>query len=85
MLVLSVSTGLMNFKPGIVEAFYGMDNVRFVNPTFIGDTLHLESVLIDKQEKTKGGGVVTVKQVVKKQTGEEVVMFDMKVLINGKG
>lgn len=81
MLVLSVSTGLMDFKPGIVVAFYGMDYVRFVNPTFIGDTLRLESELIGKQEKNDETGILTVKQVLRKQTGEEVAVFNMKMLI----
>lgn len=84
MLVLSVSTGLMNFKQGIVVAFYGMDNVRFVCPTFIGDTIHLESELIDVQEKDDSRGVITVKQRVKKQSGEDVAVFNMKMLINKK-
>ena len=39
MLTLSLATGLMVFKPGIVLAFYGIDRVRFVKPTYIQDTL----------------------------------------------
>ncbi len=85
MLVLSISTGLMNFKPGVVVALYGMENVRFINPTFIGDTLHLESELIEIQNKDELRGVITVKQVVKKQTGEKVAVFQMKMLMNKMG
>lgn len=82
MLILSVSTGLLHFETGIVVAFYGMEKVRFVKPTFIGDTIHLEvevTDILDKDEKT---GVVTTKVDIKKQTGETVAVNYMKILIN---
>lgn len=82
MLILSVTTGLLHFEPGIVVAFYGMDKVRFTNPTFIGDTIHLRGKVIDVQEKGTKQGVVTVLQEVKKQTNETVAVFEMKILCN---
>lgn len=42
MLVLAVASGLWRLDPEIVVAFYGLDRVRFVAPTRIGDTLHVE-------------------------------------------
>jgi len=84
MLVLSVTTGLVQFEPGIVVAFYGMDKVRFTNPTFIGDTIHLSGKVIDLQSKGPNQGVVTVLQEVKKQTDETVAVFEMKLLVNKK-
>ena len=56
MLILSVTTGLLKFEPGIVVAFYGMDKVRFTNPTFIGDTIHLNANVIDLKEKNHHKG-----------------------------
>ncbi|SES42196.1 MaoC/PaaZ C-terminal domain-containing protein [Psychrobacillus sp. OK032] len=84
MLVLSITTGLVHFEPGIVVAFYGMDKVRFTNPTFIGDTIHLSGKVIDLQSKGLNQGVVTVLQEVKKQTDETVAVFEMKLLVNKK-
>jgi 3-hydroxybutyryl-CoA dehydratase len=84
MLILSVATGLLKFEPGIVVAFYGMEKVRFSNPTFIGDTIHLNSKVIDLNEKSQSQGIVTVLLEVKKQTDEIVAVFEMKVLVNRK-
>lgn len=82
MSILSITTGLVTFEPGIVVAFYGMDKVRFTNPTFIGDTIHLDAKVIDLKDRNESQGLVTVLQEVKKQTGETVVAFDMKILMN---
>ena len=48
MLVLSVATGLMPLEDMAIIAFYAMDNVRFLAPTKIGDTLHVELEVTDK-------------------------------------
>ncbi|PTX61868.1 acyl dehydratase [Melghirimyces profundicolus] len=82
MLVLSAASGLQIFEPGIVVAFYGMDQVRFTNPTFIGDTIHVEMTVEEMQDKGNGTGVLTAKQEVKKQTGETVITGTIKVLLN---
>ncbi|MFB5284121.1 MaoC/PaaZ C-terminal domain-containing protein [Peribacillus sp. Hz7] len=84
MAILSITTGLVAFEPGIVVAFYGMDKVRFTNPTFIGDTIHLNAKVIDLKDRSQSQGLVTVLQEVKKQTGETVAVFDMKILMNKK-
>ncbi|MBS4030226.1 MAG: MaoC family dehydratase N-terminal domain-containing protein [Clostridiales bacterium] len=81
MLLLSVATGLMEFKPGIVIAFYGMDKVRFVSPVFIGDTISLEMEVIDKNDKDGKGGVVTVKVTIFNQRNETAVSAAFKFLL----
>jgi 3-hydroxybutyryl-CoA dehydratase len=85
MLVLSVGTGLMRFEPNVIVAFYGMENVRFVNPTFIGDTIHVEMKITDIEEKAGGRGVITALKEIKKHSGETVVAAVMKVMINKSG
>lgn len=80
-LVLSVASGLAPLEPGIVVAFYGMDKVRFANPTFIGDTIHVETEVIDKQEKDDTTGVLTVRQNVVKQDGLVAASAVLKVLL----
>jgi 3-hydroxybutyryl-CoA dehydratase len=82
MLVLSAASGLLLFETGVVVAFYGIENLRFVKPTFIGDTIHVEMTVTELKDKGNGTGVVSARQEVKKQTGETVVISTMKVLLN---
>ncbi|MEW9674171.1 MaoC/PaaZ C-terminal domain-containing protein [Ammoniphilus sp. 3BR4] len=84
MLVLSVATGLCQFEPGIIVAFYGMEKVRFTNPTFIGDTIHVELKIVDLEERNLSNGVVTAILEIRKQTGETVAVAEMKLVINRK-
>lgn len=81
MLVLSVASGLVPLDPGIVVAFYGMDRVRFANPTFIGDTIHVESEAIEKTVKDDLTGVLTARQRVVKQDGLVAASSVMKILL----
>jgi acyl dehydratase len=84
MLVLSVASGLAPLEPGIIVAFYGMDRVRFVTPTFIGDTIHVETEVVGKDEKDEATGVLTVNQNVVKQDGSIAASSVMKVLLMRK-
>jgi acyl dehydratase len=36
-LIFSIVNALLPFDPEVVEAFYGVDRLRFHRPTFIGD------------------------------------------------
>lgn len=81
MLVLSAATGLMPLTEWALVAFYGMDRVRFVKPTKIGDTIHVEAEVVDKREKDERGGVVSMLMEVKNQRGESLAVADFKVLI----
>jgi acyl dehydratase len=81
MLVLSVATGLMPLYEMAIVAFYGMDKVRFTAPTKIGDTIHVELEVIEKQDKGDLGGVIALKESVKNQRGEDVAVSTMRVLI----
>jgi acyl dehydratase len=67
-----------------IVAFYGMDKVRFTAPTMIGDTVHVQLEVVDKQDKGEIGGVVALKESVKNQKGEDVAISTMKVLIGKK-
>ncbi|MHB1127495.1 MAG: MaoC/PaaZ C-terminal domain-containing protein [Bacillota bacterium] len=84
MLVLSVASGLSVPKTGVLIAFYGMDKVRFTNPTFIGDTLHVAGEIINKEDRGPDKGIITVESRVKNQRGETVVVSIMKALLNTK-
>ena len=81
MLVLSAASGLMPFQDMAVVAFYGMDKVRFIAPTKIGDTIHVELEVAEKQDKGELGGVVSLKQTIKNQRGEDVTVSIMKIMM----
>ncbi|MFV0463135.1 MAG: MaoC family dehydratase [Nostocoides sp.] len=64
LLVLSCGAGLVPILPGRMQAFLGMDEVRFLAPVFIGNTVHPTMEVLDKKDKTPGG-VVTILETFK--------------------
>ena len=83
-LVLSIASGLMGLAEMAILAFYGMDRVRFLAPTKIGDTLHIEMVVAEKTDRNEKDGLVTFKTTLKNQKDEDVAVMDMKLLITKK-
>ena len=82
-LTFSVMTGLwdsLGFLRDTVIAFYGVDRMRFVNPVHIGDTLHLELEISEKQEREQGG-LITVSNKVINQNNEEIMVCTAKLLL----
>jgi len=84
-LVLSVASGLLPLSEMAIIAFYGMDKVKFVAPVKIGDTIHVEFETVEKQERDERGGVISFKQTVKNQRGEEVLVGIMRSFIAKRG
>ena len=84
MLVLSAASGLMPLTDYAIVAFYGMDRVRFVGPTKIGDTIHVEAEVTEKKEKGDLGGVVTFQQAIKNQKGEDLALATFKIFMAAK-
>lgn len=80
-LVLSVASGLLPLSEIAIIAFYGIDKLRFVNPVRLLDTIHVEFEAIEKQERDERGGVITFRQTVKNQRGEEVAVGTMRSFI----
>ena len=83
-LILSVQSGLFPLYDMAIEAFYGIDKVRFINPCRIGDTLHLEIEVTDKKDKNEKAGVVVFSTIVKNQRDEDVVILIQKTLVKKK-
>ncbi len=83
-LVLAVSSGLMPLEEMAVLAFYGMDKVRFLEPTKIGDTIHVEMEVLEKQEKNEKSGVVSFLSSIKNQREEDLAVLTMKVALHKK-
>lgn len=65
-------------------AFYGMDSVRFTNPVKIGDTIHCEVEITGLDPKDEKRGVITSKNSIKNQRGEECVVYITKALVGRK-
>ena len=80
-LVCTSGTAAVNFGPAVVEAFYGVDNLRFLKPTFIGDTLHAESEIINMRDKGDKHGVVTAQLWAVNQRSERVLSCEFTLLI----
>lgn len=80
-LVLSVALGLVTFRPEAMKAFYGIDKLRFVRPTRIGDTLHVETEVVELAPRGADAGVVTSAFTVVNQDTEPVVAATLKTLV----
>jgi acyl dehydratase len=64
-----------------VIAFYGLDRLRFVRPTFIGDTIRVKQRVEGKSERDETSGIVTMLNEVINQKDEVVVSYTAKVLL----
>jgi 3-hydroxybutyryl-CoA dehydratase len=84
MLILSIANGLMPLNEMAIVAFYGMDRVRFTAPTKIGDTIHVELEVTEKQDKGDIGGVIALKESVKNQRDETVAVSTKRVMLARK-
>jgi 3-hydroxybutyryl-CoA dehydratase len=82
MLTLAVCTGLMTLSPVTVEAFYGMDRVRFIRPVRLGDTIRVETTVAEKIPREGGGGRVVVACEVVNQSNEPVAAFQMIFVVS---
>ncbi|HKG23387.1 MAG TPA: MaoC/PaaZ C-terminal domain-containing protein [Blastocatellia bacterium] len=83
-LIFSIATGLsvrLGQTGDTVIAFYGLDRLRFVKPTFIGDTIRVRQKVEEKAEKDERGGIVTMLNEVINQRDEVVVSYTAKVLL----
>ncbi len=84
-LVISVALGLVEFRPEAMKAFYGIERLRFVAPTRIGDTLHVETEVLAVEPRSADDGVVTSRFVVCNQRRDEVLVAELKTLVIRQG
>lgn len=85
MLVFSAATGLVwqnrtEEEKEAVVAFYGIDDVRFRAPVFIGDTIHVELEVLEKREKEEGPGTGTVKYDCQVKNQDDAVVLSCEML-----
>jgi len=85
LLGLSIASGLA-MRTGVLEgtviAFREINNWKFVNPVFIGDTIHVEMEVAETKALPRiSGGSVVITLDVKKQSGETVMKGNWTVLV----
>ena len=79
---LVVQTGMME---GTIIAFREIDEWKFIQPIYIGDTIHVEvEVLETKDLRRLGGGAIVISLDVIKQSGETVMKGSWKALISSR-
>ena len=88
LLGLSIASGLA-MRTGILEgtviAFREINNWKFINPVFIGDTIHVEMEVAETKALPRiSGGSVIISLDVKKQSGETVMKGNWTVLVMSK-
>jgi len=88
MLVVSAATGLLwqarsPAEREAVVAFYGIDDLRFRQPTYIGDTIHVETEVLETRSQDDGPGNGTVRTAIEivNQRDQTVVSCAMTTLV----
>ncbi|MBC8505531.1 MAG: dehydratase [Anaerolineales bacterium] len=88
LLITSIASGLLNLSgliEGTVIAFREIESWKFIKPVFIGDTIHVQSVITKtKAFKRLGSGAVDLELSVLNQNEEVVMKGVFKVLITSK-
>ena len=72
---------MLPWEPDTV-ALYGIDHVRFINPVFLDDTVHLETEVTETEPRDDDTGLVTFKHELLKQDGETAMVCDWKELLH---
>jgi 3-hydroxybutyryl-CoA dehydratase len=79
LLLLSCALGRTPIDPERILRFLGMDEVRFVRPAFIGDTIHPVLHVIDKED-ADGGGIVKLLLEVVSQKAEILLTAKLSMM-----
>jgi acyl dehydratase len=87
-LIFAISTGLMTqMMPHheAIVAFRGLDQLRFLAPVFIGDTVHVTKKTVDKQSNDGVRGLVFFETTVLNQEGKAVLAYIDRLLVKCRG
>lgn len=88
LLITSIATGLIaqsGLLEGTVIAFREIRNWKFTRPTFIGDTIHVVTEVIETKELRRlGGGAVIILVDVKNQNNQTLMKGKWTALMAGK-
>ncbi len=87
-LVFSLAVGItVQDISGRAIANLMYENINHLEPVFVGDTIYVESIIIDKYEsKSKSDrGIIYVESSVYNQNQKKVISFRRKVLVKKEG
>ena len=80
-MVFAMATGLgVPADATTILANYGTDRLRYIAPTWIGDTLYLDIEVIEKTDRDDKTGLVTYRWDVLNQNGVTVCTSQLKIL-----
>lgn len=85
-LVFSIATGLLwqaRERPSHVVAFYGIDQLRFVAPVFVGETIRVSTEVIEKEPRDHpvASGVLRYEVTVSNQDDKTVLACELLSLV----
>lgn len=83
-LVFAIVNALIQFDSEVVEAFYGVDRLRFLKPSFIGDTVWARTKIIDLRPKKSGAGVAVNELLGVNQRRETILRCEFSLLVRGQ-
>lgn len=86
-LVFSVAVGItVGEISGKAIANLGYEDIKHLNPVFIGDTIHAKTEVLSKRESNSKNdrGIVKVLTIVYNQNDEKVLSFMRSVLLKKK-
>jgi maoC domain protein dehydratase len=66
------------YLPGRYSLIHSLDEVSFMKPVFVGDTLSVHAEVVDKNESLK---MIRIKVIIKNQENKNVFRAKMKVLL----
>lgn len=70
---LSLYDGIPHVRPG--GGLYGIDRLRFTSPVYIGDTIHNEEEIVEKEPYDDEKGKIVYERRVKNQDDELVLVY----------
>ena len=80
-MVYAIGTGLgVPADSTTIVANMGADSLRYTRPTWIGDTIHLEIEVLEKEDRDAKGGAVTYRWDILNQNGVAVCVSKLKIL-----
>lgn len=88
--LIQIASALWSNLPGWeyeAPVAYGRDNMRFVNPAYPGDTLHLKAEVTDKRVRDRDRqagrerGLITIHEELRNQNGDLVLVNDHHSLL----
>jgi acyl dehydratase len=84
-LMVSTLLGLVDLDPRYVQCFYGVEQLRFRAPTYLGDTVHVVSEVVAVRPRPDGdSGVVTCEGTLVNQDDKTVLVGQFSFLVAGR-